>query len=133
MNSAGEPANVCDLHASSRARSTAIAAYYRENPRMVSSPFGGIDTIDSDLLGDIFQRLEVDVSGKSVLDIGCGRGFAGELVRAQGGRYTGVDLVPSRAGFPLSLGDASALPYRDASFDAVVCIDGHHQRFRLTR
>jgi SAM-dependent methyltransferase len=90
---------------------------------MVSSPFGGVDAINSGLLDDTFRRLDIDIANRAVLDIGCGRGYIGEIVRARGGRYTGLDLVPSRGGFALSIGDAAALPYRDAAFDAVFCID----------
>lgn len=100
-----------------------VAEFYRDNPRMVSSPFGGVDGYDGTLLQDVFERLEIDLSEKKVLDVGCGRGFAGEYVRASGGDYTGVDFVASRAGFRLAMGDAAVLPFADASFDAVMCMD----------
>jgi SAM-dependent methyltransferase len=66
-----------------------------------------------------------------VLDLGCGEGevLAG-LVRwgAQPGRLTGVDLRPdavakAHARWPdirVAVADATALPYRDASFDLVL-------------
>ncbi len=101
----------------------AVAEFYRDNPRMVSSPFGGIDDINRDLLLAVFASLEIELSGKSVLDVGCGRGFVGELVKAAGGQYTGADFVVSRAGFRLAQADAGRLPFADASFDVVFCFD----------
>lgn len=101
----------------------AVADFYRANPRMVSSPFGGVDGIQRDLLAQVWARLEIDPSGRRVLDLGCGRGFAGDLVREQGGRYTGMDFVVSRRGFPLVQADAATLPFADDSFDLVLCMD----------
>lgn len=90
---------------------------------MISSPFGGIDGIDAAALRAIFDRLDFAFEGKRVLDIGCGRGFAEEIVRQAGGEYFGVDLLTSRAGFPQSRGDAAALPFKEGAFDALMCID----------
>ncbi|MCH7959910.1 MAG: class I SAM-dependent methyltransferase [Candidatus Hydrogenedentes bacterium] len=100
-----------------------IAAFYRENPRMVSSPFGGIDGIDRELFAKVFDALDIDLTGLKVLDVGCGRGFVGELVREQGGSYVGADFVVSRTGFPLAQADAARLPFCTENFDAVFCID----------
>ncbi len=100
-----------------------IRAFYEDNPRMISSPFGGVDGLNRELLLEVLQRLNIPLAGKQVLDVGCGRGYAGAVVRELGGQYTGLDFVLSRAGFPLALGDAARLPFRDAVFDAVFCID----------
>lgn len=100
-----------------------VAQFYRANPRMVSSPFGGVDGIRRGLLGEVLGKLGIGLRGKRVLDVGCGRGYAGDVVRAQGGRYVGADFVLSRRGFPLAQADAAALPFADASFDVVFCID----------
>jgi SAM-dependent methyltransferase len=71
--------------------------------------------------------------GERVLDVGCGPGnFAREFARAaDGGLVVGVDasraMLSRAAGEPYGenlayvLGDASALPFRDESFDAVCC------------
>ncbi len=100
-----------------------VRAYYERNPLMVSSPFGGVDGVNRELLLDVWRRLGVGVEGRSVLDVGCGRGYIGEVVIEQGGAYTGVDFVASRSGFRLALADSTRLPFKDASFDAVFCID----------
>lgn len=102
-----------------------LQRYYEANPRMVSSPFGGVDGIDAALLRDVFARLGVDFAGARVLDAGCGRGFTGGLVRELGGVYLGVDIVVSRAGFPLAQADAAALPVATASVDRVLCFDAY--------
>jgi SAM-dependent methyltransferase len=101
----------------------AVADFYRANPRMVSSPFGGVDGVRTGLLAEVWARLEIDPANKRVLDIGCGRGFIEDLVCARGGTYTGADFVVSRRGFPLVQADSAALPFADESFDLALCID----------
>ncbi len=100
-----------------------VAEFYRANPRMVSSPFGGIDGINGALLASVFESLAFTFGGCRVLDVGCGRGFVRDVVRAAGGVYEGVDLVPNGTDFPLVLGDAQSLPFADGSFDRVMCLD----------
>jgi len=100
-----------------------IRDFYVDNPRMVSSPFGGVDGVDGALLRSVLARLDIDLEDRDVLDVGCGRGYAGEVVRAAGGQYTGLDFVASRGGVPLVLGDAACLPFPDACFDVAFCID----------
>jgi len=101
----------------------AIQDFYRENPLMVSSPFGGVSGIQSALFDEVIRKLDLPIENKSILDVGCGRGFTADVVRAHGGRYTGVDLVANGSGFALALADATRLPFPDASFDGVFCID----------
>lgn len=106
-----------------RGATESIAAFYRAHPRMVSSPFGGIDGIDHDFLATVFDRLGIELTDRRVLDIGCGRGYVSAWVEAAGGSYTGLDLAPTGGEIRLALGDACALPFPDGSFDAVFCID----------
>ncbi len=100
-----------------------IQRFYQTHPRMISSPFGGVDGADRDLFLDVLGRLEVPLADKAVLDVGCGRGFLAEVVEARGGAYTGVDFVASGGGFRFALGDAARLPFPDAAFDVLFCID----------
>ena len=73
-------------------------------------------------------------SGATVLDLCCGPGFAGAGAAARGAHVTGLDFSPpmlaeARARFPaiaFDEGDAEALPYDDASFDAAVSNFGIH-------
>jgi len=81
-----------------------------------------------------FDR-QIDWQGKAVLDLGCAGGFMAEALAARGARVTGID--PARGaidaarrhaaanGLPIryDVGLGEALPYTDASFDAVVCVD----------
>ncbi len=90
---------------------------------MISSPFGGVEGVNRQLLLRVFSDLGISLAAREILDVGCGRGFAEEIVHEQGGRYTGVDFVASRAGFRFSLADAAALPFPDHTFDAILCVD----------
>jgi SAM-dependent methyltransferase len=65
-----------------------------------------------------------------VLDVGCGTGaVTAEIAQRTRGRVTGLDLDPSVIGFAAAwasevdwlVGDAHRLPFRDRSFDLVVC------------
>ena len=100
-----------------------LQAYYRANPLMVSSPFGGVDGVNRALIERVFARLEISLRGRRMLDVGCGRGYIGEIVTEQGGCYVGTDFVPSRKGFTLALADGAALPFGDQTFDGLFCID----------
>src|SRR3954447_23853811 len=72
--------------------------------------------------------------GAKVLDLCCGPGFVGGAALARGALVTGLDFSPpmlaeAKARFPaiaFDQGDAEALPYADASFDAVVSNFGIH-------
>ena len=101
----------------------AIRAFYEDNPRMVSSPFGGVGWFDRKFFESVLSALDIDLTGRRVLDAGCGRGMARTAVEAAGGAYTGCDFVVSGAGFPLAQADAANLPFTDSAFDAVFCID----------
>ena len=100
-----------------------VREYYRGNPLMVSSPFGGVDGVNRDLLLDVFGKLGICAAGRKILDVGCGRGYIGGVVRDIGGDYTGSDFVVSRTGFRLALADAARLPFPDGAFDGLLCID----------
>ena len=77
----------------------------------------------------------IDWQGCDVLDLGCAGGFMAEALAARGAQVTGIDpadgaIAAARAharaqglriGYDVGVGEA--LPYDDASFDAVVCVD----------
>jgi SAM-dependent methyltransferase len=80
-----------------------------------------------------------DVRDRDVLEVGSGAGQCSRWVRNHGGRGYGVDLSfrqlqhsrrldeQTRVPVPAVLGTATALPYREASFDAVFCSFGAMQ------
>jgi len=77
----------------------------------------------------------IDWQGQSVLDLGCAGGFMAEALDDRGARVTGID--PARDAIAAAqahaqstgrditydVGVGEALPYEDASFDTVVCVD----------
>jgi 2-polyprenyl-6-hydroxyphenyl methylase/3-demethylubiquinone-9 3-methyltransferase len=75
----------------------------------------------------------IGAPSRAVLDLGCGGGFLANYLAARGHRVTGLDTSPealaiaqrhdgSRSATYLA-GDARALPFPDASFDAVCAMD----------
>ena len=78
---------------------------------------------------------QIDWSGKDVLDLGCAGGFMAEALDDRGARVTGIDpaekaIAAARAHtaqtgrkIQYDVGLGEALPYGDAAFDAVVCVD----------
>ena len=78
----------------------------------------------------IFQTLEADLPDwreKEIVDVGCG---TGAILKQLGTpeKNTGIDLAPEAISFcrqrglnNVQQGDIHALPFPDASFDAVIC------------
>ena len=81
-----------------------------------------------------FDR-QIHWQGKAVLDLGCAGGFMAEMMARRGAQVTGIDPAAdainaarahSRAGglrIGYDVGFARSLPYDNASFDAVVCVN----------
>lgn len=81
-----------------------------------------------------FDRF-LDWQNKHVLDVGCAGGFMTEAIAQRGAHAFGIDpsepaIAAGRAhaaatGLEIDyrVGIGEALPYEDASFDAVVCVD----------
>lgn len=81
-----------------------------------------------------FDR-QIDWAGKTVLDLGCAGGFMAEALAQRGADVTGIDPAAEAIGaaraharegdlrIRYDVGVGEALPYDDASFDAVVCVD----------
>jgi len=81
-----------------------------------------------------FDR-HIDWSNKDVLDLGCAGGFMAEAMVKRGARVTGIDPAKdaisaatahaAETGLTIryDVGIGEALPYDNAAFDAVVCVD----------
>lgn len=81
-----------------------------------------------------FDR-HVDWAGKAVLDLGCAGGFMAEALHDKGARVTGIDpakdaIAAAKAhaaetgrDIRYDVGAGEDLPYPDAEFDHVVCVD----------
>lgn len=69
------------------------------------------------------------LNGRDLLDVSCGTGHIAGVAARRGARAAGIDFAETmietaRANYPelaLDLGDAEALDFDDASFDAVAC------------
>ncbi|WP_067723059.1 bifunctional 2-polyprenyl-6-hydroxyphenol methylase/3-demethylubiquinol 3-O-methyltransferase UbiG [Nocardia yamanashiensis] len=74
-------------------------------------------------------------AGRRVLDVGCGGGFTTEFLDGRGASVSGVDPSPdliaaarrhaaeTGRNIEYRVGAAEALPYPDAAFDIVTCVD----------
>ena len=77
-----------------------------------------------ELAGGVLEWLAAN-SGEHILDVGCGDGQLSVRVAASGAVVQGVDASPAMVaaaralGVAAELGSAEALPFEDASFDAV--------------
>lgn len=93
--------------------------------RWLATPAGALA---QRLQHELLVRLLDPKWGESVLDVGCGTGETMKLLAGTGIRVTGIDRSPAMlavarrklGGAPLLVGDAIALPFADASFDAVL-------------
>ena len=81
----------------------------------------------------VSQRLSTLGTGARVLDVGCGAGFLANALAQEGHVVTGVDLSEeslkvaakhdATASVKYLAANAYELPFPDASFDAVTCMD----------
>lgn len=111
---------------------------YEEDPPM-AVPLSADDERDRYFI-QLYHRTatQVDLAGKSVLEVGCGHGGgASYLARTlRPASYTGLDLNPTGiafcqkrhhiSGLEFVKGDAEDLPFPDHSFDAVINIESSH-------
>ena len=101
----------------------------------IAGDFGQIARFYANQAEDFISRLELK-PGMNVLDVACGTGNLALPAAKTGANVTGVDIAPNlveqarenakAAGLNAKFdeGDAEALPYPDASFDAVVTMFG---------
>jgi SAM-dependent methyltransferase len=95
-----------------------------------NGPYERVTATIRDLQEEVVDRLEPR-PGTTVLDAACGTGAAAFLAAEKGASVTGLDLAPAlietarelaaQRGVDIAfdVGDAEAMPYDDASFDAV--------------
>lgn len=101
----------------------------------IAGDFGQIARYYASEAEDFIKRLNL-TPGMKVLDVACGTGNTAIPAARTGADVTGVDIAPNlveqarenakREGLQAKFdeGDAEALPYADASFDAVVTMFG---------
>jgi SAM-dependent methyltransferase len=101
----------------------------------IAGDFGQIAKATASGAEDFIKRLNLR-AGMKVLDVACGSGNLALPAARMGAIVTGVDIAPNliaqarenaeREGLQIQFdeGDAEALPYEDASFDAVVTMFG---------
>ena len=76
-----------------------------------------------ELLIRFLSDLDIQFSGKDLLDLGCGFGGYSKAFVDIGAKVVGLDLTPfNKHGEILMIsGDALTLPFNDNSFDIVIC------------
>lgn len=79
---------------------------------------------------DIFERFSLEKSTTKILDFGCNTGVLVGILQRDGWNISGSDISGEAIEYGqkrgiknLSVADGVALPYMDASFDAVLCLD----------
>jgi SAM-dependent methyltransferase len=100
--------------------------------RLDATPFQSCFAYSRRRLGDWLDRLvPEDGAGRRLLDVGCGTGHHLAWLRDRGFAVAGVDgseemLAHARVANPgveLRQADVERLPFPDASFDAVLCVE----------
>jgi SAM-dependent methyltransferase len=79
---------------------------------------GGLDYYRTDFHGPALARVCGDVSGKDVLDLGCGQGWFTRVLAAAGARVTGVDWSPRMIAHAIAHEDEAPVGARYRVLDA---------------
>lgn len=82
-------------------------------------------TPQRDALDVILEEL-APLSGRLVLDIGCGKGKLASRLRAAGAEWHGLDPCAPEGVDMIDRAPAEAMPYADGSFDAAICVNALH-------
>ena len=112
---------------------TSIREFEHAGWQAAAATFDGFAGATALFVDPLLQAAGVK-SGMRLLDVACGTGVASARAAALGARVTGVDfssemIAEARRRHPaiaFESGDAEALPFPDASFDAVVANFGIH-------
>ncbi|MGH7867474.1 MAG: class I SAM-dependent methyltransferase, partial [Candidatus Dormibacteraceae bacterium] len=102
--------------------------YYHRSRRKVAGRFAN-ECID---VPAVLSLMPEDLSGKRVLDAGCGSGIYAQMIASRGASVTGVDASskiieiaeqekPIDLEITYKVGDIGNLAFPDAAFDLVVC------------
>lgn len=81
-------------------------------------------------LGELMLSAAAPRPGDAILDVACGTGLVSRLFAGRGRRLVGVDITPEMAVRArdvldeLVIAPAEELPFRDGTFDIVVCRQG---------
>lgn len=87
------------------------------------------------MLRGLFAFARVDSNGSEILDVGCGFGFNLLALRSLGAAPSGIELkqyevdyarrMVGKLGWDIDIhcGSASDLPYRDRTFDVLLCVN----------
>jgi 2-polyprenyl-3-methyl-5-hydroxy-6-metoxy-1,4-benzoquinol methylase len=81
--------------------------------------------VDGDPMGILPHMLALlgDLSGRFVLDAGCGEGYLARILAACGARVMGIDLVPRLIDLARARDPAGAIEYRVADLSAPLPAD----------
>ncbi len=119
-----------------RGLGTTLMNYGYADLEATAAPVAGAESFGLDLYAATVGG--VDLAGKDVLEVGCGRGGGTAFVFERFGprSMTGLDLAKkavarcraryARPGLDFIAGDAENLPFGDGSFDALISVETTH-------
>ena len=98
--------------------------------QLIRDPYGSTFTYGRKRMDEVIDRLLGPVSGRVLLDVGCGTGFQLRRLATRGFRVFGTDpaLAMARAAMAgaarcVVIADGEELPVRDGSVDIALCVE----------